>query len=91
MKEYQVKVKRVSLLGHMEMQLDGLVWSHASLTVQTPFLMTMDYLDTKDLFKVLSLSRKIRSQFFSNHDISRRFLNIFITQSKEMDTELEQK
>lgn len=42
-----------------------------SSKMETPFLLTMQYLETKDIFKVLALSKKARSQFFTNGETLR--------------------
>lgn len=61
------------------------------MVVSTPFLMTMEFLNTKDLFKIAGLSKKIRAQFFSNPDILQKFIRIFVEQSRDLNEELEQK
>ena len=86
LKEYQEKVKRVSLIGHLEIQQAPSL--NISLRMSSPFLMTMQFLETKDIFKMLCISKTVRAGFCANHEVFRQFLGIFATNIKELSEEV---
>ena len=59
----------MSLLGHVE---------------TSQIVVTLQYLDTKEIFKILCLSKQVRSRFFTNLDSFTYYLRLFGTRNQEL-------
>jgi len=72
--------RQLSLLGHVE-----------GLDNQSLFIITLSFLEPKDLFKLISLNKDGRGHFLGNRASYQEFRKIFVGKIEEQTREIKEK